>query len=249
MTELRDFTLGFRPAARRAVDVLAASRLGSIKSVHTDQPLMALTFDDGPDPDCTPRVLDVLAGRQAHATFFMLVQNARRFPELVHRVVADGHEVALHGVDHRSLAGQSRKSTLHLLVAALLELSMMSGTPVVYFRPPFGEQTVGSFLGARDAGLDCVMWDLDSFDWRGGDERQVASRVVAQTVPGDIVLLHDGFAGDAHRGFDRAKTVDLVVDGLQRRTLHSTTITHLIASGSVHRTAWFSFRPRSSSRV
>jgi len=240
MNRLRSLKPAIQRAAHRAVDASAGGRLGSIDSVRTDQPLVALTFDDGPDREWTPRVLDVLADCRARATFFMLVQNARRMPDLVHRVVADGHEVGLHGVDHRSLAGSPRRSTRLLLDEAALELGAISSTPVKYFRPPFGEQTIASFLGVHDASLECVVWDLDSLDWRGGEELRVATDVVTQTAPGNIVLLHDGCAGDGQRNFDRATTVQLVLEGLQRRSLHSTTLSSLFASGKAHRTLWIS---------
>jgi peptidoglycan/xylan/chitin deacetylase (PgdA/CDA1 family) len=231
-----------RRLAQRAADALVGTRLGSIHSVRTDQPLVALTFDDGPDPKWTPRMLDVLAGQQAHATFFMLVESARALPKLVRRVVAEGHEVGLHGLDHRSLAGGSRRSTRCLLEAAASELAAISGTPITYFRPPFCAQTVASFLGARDAGLETVVYNLDSFDWSGREEQQVASGVVIGAAPGSVVVLHDRLATDPRCAFDRSTTLQLVVDGLQRRSLHSTTLSRLIASGKVRRTAWFSLR-------
>jgi peptidoglycan/xylan/chitin deacetylase (PgdA/CDA1 family)/glycosyltransferase involved in cell wall biosynthesis len=237
---------GVRRIAHRAVDTLVGPRWGSIRNVRTDRRLVALTFDDGPDGEWTPRILDILAEHQARATFFMLVENARRLPELVHRVVAEGHEVGLHGFDHRSLAGGSRRSTRRLLEAAAAELETISGVPVNYFRPPFGAQTVGSLLGERDAGLETVMWELDSLDWSGLEEWKVASEVVDRTEPGSIILLHDTLAEDPECSFNRARTVQLVVDGLQRRSLHSTTISELLASGEVRRAAYFSLSIRSS---
>jgi peptidoglycan/xylan/chitin deacetylase (PgdA/CDA1 family) len=210
---------------------------------------VALTFDDGPDPEWTPRILDILARHQAHATFFMLVENARVLPELVRRVVAEGHEVGLHGLDHRNLAGGSRQSTRCLLEAAASELATISETPVTCFRPPFMAQTVATFLGARDAGLETVVCDLDSFDWSGLEEQQVASRVVVQAVPGSIVLLHDHRADAPQWAFDRSKTLQLIVDGLGRHSLHSTTVSRLVASGEIRRTAGFSLRAQLGLRV
>jgi peptidoglycan/xylan/chitin deacetylase (PgdA/CDA1 family) len=230
--------------AHRAVDTLGGARWGSVGTVRTAAPLVALTFDDGPDPRWTPRILDILAEYQSHATFFMLVQNARRFPELVHRVVAEGHEVALHGIDHRRLAGGSRRSTRLLLEPAASELAEISGVPIKYFRPPFGAQTVSTFLGERDAGLETVMWDVDSFDWRELDEVKVASDVVDRAEPGSIVLLHDTLADDPECVFDRATTMQLIVDGLRRRSLRSATVSTLMAAGSVQRAAYFSLSLR-----
>lgn len=233
------YRMRVRRVAHRTVDALVGPRWGPVGNVRTDQPMVALTFDDGPDPRWTPKILDILAEHEFRATFFMLVENARRFPELVHRVVAEGHEVGLHGLDHRRLAGGSRRSTQLLLDAAASELAVIAGVPVKYFRPPFGAQTVSTFLGERDAGLETVMWDVDSFDWRAVDENEVAADVLGRAVPGSIVLLHDVLADNPECAFDRARTVRLVVAGLQGRSLCSTTISALMASGTVRRAAHF----------
>lgn len=233
------YRMRVRQVAHRTVDALVGPRWGPIGRVQTDHPLVALTFDDGPDPRWTPRVLDILTEARARASFFMLVENARRFPELVHQVVSEGHEIGLHGIDHRRLVGGSRRSTRLLLDSAATELAGISGVPVKYFRPPFGAQTVSTFLGERDAGLETVMWDVDSFDWRGSDEDKVASDVIDRAMPGSIVLLHDTLADDPECAFDRARTVQLVVDGLRRRSLCSTTLSGLMASGKIRRAAHF----------
>ncbi|MGV9800989.1 polysaccharide deacetylase family protein [Mycobacterium sp. NPDC003449] len=231
---------GINRFAHRTADTLVGARWGAVGSVRTDQPLVALTFDDGPGLDWTPRILDILSENQSRATFFMLVQNARRYPELVHRVIAEGHEIGLHGLDHRRIAGGSRRSTRQLLDVAAAELAAISGVPIRYFRPPFGAQTVSTFLAERDAGLETVMWDVDSFDWRGDKEQVVASDVVDRAEAGSIVLLHDTLADHPECTFDRAGAVQLIVDGLQRCALHSTTLSGLMASGTVRRAAYFS---------
>jgi peptidoglycan/xylan/chitin deacetylase (PgdA/CDA1 family) len=234
-----------RRAARHAVDALAGPWLGSIRRVRTHGPYVAVTFDDGPDGVWTPQVLEVLTDRACHATFFMLLSNARTHPELVRRVVAEGHEVALHGADHRSLVHVSRRAVRECLDSAASELAAIAGAPVKLFRPPFGAQTVRSYLGARDVGLDCVVWDLDSLDWCGGSEQEVAGSVITQAAEGAIVLAHDGCADiDEERGltapFDRARMTELLIGGLLQRGLHSITVSDLLAVGNVHRTAWFS---------
>ena len=94
-----------------------------------------------------------------------------------------------------------------------------------------------------------MVCDLDSFDWSDLEEQQVASRVVVQAVPGSIVLLHDHRADDPRWAFDRSKTLQLIVDGLKRRSLHSTTVSRLIAFGEIRRTAGFSLRAQLRRRV
>ncbi|MET9375436.1 polysaccharide deacetylase family protein [Streptomyces sp. NPDC002992] len=234
-----------RRAARHAVDAVAGPWLGSIRRVRTNLPYVAVTFDDGPDRTWTPQVLDVLTERACHATFFMLVGNARRHPELVRRMVAEGHEVALHGADHRSLVHLSRRAVRVRLASAASELAAIAGTPVTLFRPPFGAQTLRSYLGIRDVGLDCVVWDLDSLDWRGGNERDVADSVVTRATAGTIVLAHDGRAAidegaSPHPPFDRARMAELLIGGLARRGLRTITVSDLLAIGDVRRTVWFS---------
>lgn len=230
-----------RWVAKRAVDALAGPYLGSVQRVSPTSTTVALTFDDGPDAECTPEVLDLLAAAGARATFFLLLPPARRWPGLVQRVVGEGHEIGLHGADHRSLAGLSRREVRDRLASARAELADLSGVPVGLFRPPFGAQTLRSFLGTRDAGLECVVWDVDSLDWRGGDELEVADRVDRTAGPGSIVLLHDGAADTPvpRSTRHRVRTAELVLDRLNARALRSTTVTHLLATGGVHRTIWF----------
>jgi peptidoglycan/xylan/chitin deacetylase (PgdA/CDA1 family) len=160
-------------------------------------------------------------------------------------VAAEGHEVALHGADHRSLVHVSRRAVRARLESAASELAAIAGAPVKLFRPPFGAQTVRSYLGARDVGLDCVVWDLDSFDWLGGNEQEVADSVITQATEGAIVLAHDGRAGIDEQcaldpPFDRAGMAELLIGGLARRGLHNITVSDLLAVGNVHRTVWFS---------
>lgn len=240
-----DYKNRVRRAAYRTVDTLVGAHWGPVGSVRTDQPAVALTFDDGPDPRWTPHILDILGQCSFRASFFILVENARRYPELVHRIVEEGHEVCLHGIDHRRLSGGSRQSTRLLLNAAAAELAEIAGRPVRYFRPPYGAQTVSTFLGERDAGLETVMWDVDSFDWSGLEETEVASGVITRVAPGSIVLLHDILSDDPQCRFDRAESLQLVVDGLARRSLRSTTLSDLMELGTVRRAAHFPLSIRS----
>lgn len=235
-----------RVIARRCVDRMAGRRLGTVRRVHTDMPVLALSFDDGPDPTQTPRVLDVLAAHEGRATFFMLLARARRHPALVAEVAAQGHEVALHGVDHRSLAGQPRRAVASVLGSAAAELATIAGRRVELFRPTYGAQSIGSYLGARAAGLACVTWDVDSQDWRGDDVHSVSSTVIEAARPGSIVLLHDGLAGMTTRarpGFDRPRNTAFVLEGLEQRGLNSTTVSVLLTLGAADRAAWFGRPP------
>ncbi len=184
-------------AGLRAARDLATSPIGSVLAVRTDAPAYALTFDDGPDPQQTPRVLDALAAHRARATFFMLVNRARAEPELVAEVVARGHEVALHGLTHRRLTAGPTEQALAEIAAARRELAAIAGRPIRYFRPPYGAQSFAIWRGVRRSGLQVVLWGPSLWDWKPASHEQRAARAFAGMGPGAIVLAHDGLAGAA----------------------------------------------------
>lgn len=167
---------------------------------------VALTFDDGPNPDATPRILDTLAAHDLRATFFMLGRHVERWPALARRIVAEGHGVGNHGYHHRKL---------HVRGPAYTRLDMRLGTQAIedatgarprFFRAPHGFRSpwvnrVAAGLGQRVVGWTLGVWDTD----RPGAE-VIAERVRRGVRPGCIVLLHDGDAYDA--GGDRRQTAD-----------------------------------------
>ena len=122
--------------------------LGTITSVITDSPAVALTFDDGPDPTWTPLVLDVLKKHAAKATFFVLGENCERYPEIINRTHAEGHALCNHGWSHSALPPLSWLEKLEEISSCSAALGSRGSR---YFRPPFGEQSVGSRLAAAKA--------------------------------------------------------------------------------------------------
>lgn len=173
---------------------LTARPLGSLVRVETDEPAMALTFDDGPDPSETPRVLDLLAAHGARATFFMVGRRVEAHPDLVARVVAAGHAIANHSWDHASflrIDGDARREQLRRAAAALgaRAAATPSGRPL--FRPPFGEQSLASLRDVRRAGFEVVTWDVVPEDWRDDSAEVIVARTMRRLRRGSIVLLHD----------------------------------------------------------
>src|SRR5690606_37488224 len=122
--------------ARGIVDRVSAP-VGSVIRVATRQPVVALTFDDGPDPVGTPAALRLLAEHDATATFFVLLTRVRRHPELLRSILESGHEVGLHGVDHRRLTTLPRQEVSLRLTAGRAELEDRVGTTIRWFRPPY----------------------------------------------------------------------------------------------------------------
>jgi peptidoglycan/xylan/chitin deacetylase (PgdA/CDA1 family) len=156
-----------------------------------DEPVVALTYDDGPDPTQTPALLDVLGERQVSATFFVLVEQAEAHPEVVRRMVREGHEVALHGIDHTALTTVSGAEAARRIRSGKQRIEALTGRPIRYFRPAFGDLSVTACLAARRTGMDVVIWSAWAQDWIDASAQEVADRAVRALHPGAIVLLHD----------------------------------------------------------
>lgn len=232
-----------RRAVRRSTDRLLAP-VGSLRGVRTRERVVALTYDDGPDPRHTPAVLEALARHGVRATFFQLVYRAERHPDLVRAVRAGGHEIALHGVDHRRLTGMPPREVAGHLADARARLEAVAGTGVRLFRPAYGSQTVRTLLATRRAGLDVVVWGPTVEDWHDGTPQEVASRALPRLGPGEIMLLHDGFEvpdGDPTPPpqVDRGAVAEHLVGELAANGYRCATVGEMLASGTAWRTAWF----------
>ncbi len=178
-------------AVRRAVGPLA----GSVVAVRTATPQVALTFDDGPEPGGTDRVLTALADAGATATFFVLLTRVRRHRALLDEVVAAGHEVALHGVDHRALPDLPVEEVARLARSGRAELEDAVGQEVRWHRPPYGRLDLRTWRAVTGAGLVPVMWGPSTWDWKEAPHAERLARSRHGLHPGAIVLAHDGFAG------------------------------------------------------
>lgn len=172
--------------ARRAhrAKRLAVAPFARTRAAGSD---ILLTFDDGPHPEHTPAVLERLAAFGVRAAFF-LVGNRIADPALVSRIRADGHIIGNHTFSHA--VPRWRDASVRADCAKCQELI----PDATLFRPPLGKLTPGNWLAARRLGLKCVLWSLDSGDWRcrtAADAKVCAKEVLELVRPGDIVLLHD----------------------------------------------------------
>ena len=153
---------------------------------------VALTFDDGPDPASTPRFLEVLAERGVHATFFVLGSMVQRAPGLAREVVAAGHELAIHGFEHRMLLGRSPWATRDDLARAADLVADVTGFGPRFYRPPYGVLTAGALRAAARLSLRTVLWTAWGKDWTAGCSAQsVHQRVTSGRLAGGTILLHD----------------------------------------------------------
>jgi peptidoglycan/xylan/chitin deacetylase (PgdA/CDA1 family) len=169
---------------------------------------LALTFDDGPDPVWTPRVLDALGEVGARATFFLIAPRAARRSELVARMLDEGHAVGLH-CDVHVRHGARDEAWLHHDTATALERLAALGVQPTLWRAPWGELAPWTPRVAVEHGLRLVHWSTDTHDWRGDAAAEMLERIRSGLVPGAIVLAHDGLGpGALRRGC--AQTVELI---------------------------------------
>jgi peptidoglycan/xylan/chitin deacetylase (PgdA/CDA1 family) len=233
-----------KAAIKDGVKKLLGIPFGTIVGVATTRPVAALTFDDGPDPAYTPRLLDILARHGAKATFFMLGERASRHPELVARVAREGHEIGNHSWDHPSLASLSREEFDRQIDLARIALRPHGAR---LMRPPHGYQTLKSFLSARRHGYEVVCWNIDCTDWQIDDGPALARSLDERLASGAIILLHDSLAVFSEKRFiDRRPTLD-AVDRLlgARPDFRFLTVSELMQAGAPVRRFWRSLPPRS----
>lgn len=190
-----------------------------------DAPGVALTFDDGPHPDGTPRVLDELARRDAHATFFLVGEQVERRPSLAAEIVACGHTVALHGYRHRNLMRLTPRALADDLRRAVAVIGEATGKAVSVYRPPYGIFTPAGLAIARRERWTPLLWSRWGCDWtlRHGPAA-IAERATREIGEGDVVLLHDSdFYSEAGSWRNTAAALSSIIDSLERRGLPTIT--------------------------
>lgn len=160
-------------------------------SVPTEQPLLALTFDDGPDPLFTPRILDALASAGARATFFVMGTMLERHPELGRRIVDEGHEVGNHTWSHENLTFLDADGIRDQIERAQQAITDTLGVTPVWFRPPRGALPGAALRVASELGCDTAVWSVSRTISQVGTPPEVLERLVDGLEPGAIVDLHD----------------------------------------------------------
>lgn len=214
--------------------------IGTVVGAFGSAETVALTFDDGPDLDVTPRVLDVLARHGAKATFFVLVDHARARPALLRRILDEGHEIGLHFDRHDRITDLPKATAFRRMRQAKRDLCEMVG-PISLFRPPYGGQNRVTYLFARLLNLVVIGWNRQGNDWIEQTPEHSAGLVTKNLRGGDIILLHDGLElgpDEPRPTLDRASVTDLVLREAARRGLKTVTVGRLLARRAPKRTHW-----------
>ena len=192
-----------------------------------DTSSVALTFDDGPSDD-TVAILDMLCEQNLRATFFMVGRQVERYPEVVRRVIGEGHEVGNHSYSHPVYLYRSPRETRRQLKRAQDVINETAGVEPKLSRPPCGVRTPAYFSAAREMRLRTVQWSVAGFDWRRIGAAEIARNVLKKVRAGSIILLHDG---DSRLKSDRRQTIlslPLIIEGLKARGLKVAPLSELL---------------------
>jgi peptidoglycan/xylan/chitin deacetylase (PgdA/CDA1 family) len=164
----------------------------SYRSVNTSRPFVALTFDDGPHPELTPQLLDILRQQGVRATFYVIGRNVDTYPEIARRIVSEGHEIANHTYNHPHLTQVGAARLDSEMTRTTDAIVRATGRRPTNMRPPYGSinaRVEQSML--QKHGLDVIMWSVDPLDWRRPGAEVVRQRLVDGAKPGGILLAHD----------------------------------------------------------
>ena len=199
------------------------SKPATYAQVHVDQPYIAMTFDDGPSAENTPRLLEMLKQRNIKATFFLIGQNVASNPDLVRQILAEGHEIGNHSWTHPQLSKLSDQRVSSEITKTQDAIKDASGFTPTLLRPPYGAITPRQREWIENQfGLSIILWSVDPFDWKRPGASVITQRILTETRSGAIILSHD-----IHK-----QTVDAMpatLDGLMRKGFKFVTVSQLIA--------------------
>lgn len=158
-----------------------------------ESPVIAITFDDGPHPQNTPRLLDMLKERHIKATFFLVGRSVATWPAIVKRIVEEGHEIANHTWTHPQLNHLKQTSVMNELQKTHDAIVKACGVAPLLYRPPYGAILLGQRKAIHDQfRYPTIVWDVDPLDWKTPrSSSKVHDQVLKQTKPGSIILCHD----------------------------------------------------------
>lgn len=163
-----------------------------IKKGSAEGTKICLTFDDGPDPRYTPEVLKILHKYQITAVFFLIGAKAERFPELVRKIKAEGHQIGCHTYYHRHAYLLSPWKSIATILKGRQTIERIIGKPIEWFRPPWGALNLFQYLFLRQSGLKILLWSANGRDWnKKTGVRGIIKRLSQKLKSNTIIVLHD----------------------------------------------------------
>lgn len=202
------------------------------RSGSTREKIVAITFDDGPSPLYTPRILDILAEYQVPAAFFLVGDHVQKYPEIARWIFEDGHEIGNHTFTHIHVPTTPSRKLSAEIMQTDLEILQATGAYPRYIRPPRGFYDDRFRRLAELFGHRIVLWSLSSQDWRGSSTAAgITRRVLNNVRPGDIILFHDSGALLNKEGGDRESTIEAlpaVIEGLWEKGYRIVTLEEIL---------------------
>lgn len=200
--------------------------------------IVAITFDDGPNPSYTPQILDVLKEKGVKATFFTVGLHVKKYPDIAKRIVNEGHDIGNHTYTHKDLVPTTRRMVLAQVHKTDQAIQRVTGVSTNLFRPPRGiySSAVRRLL-VDEEGYRLILWTVSSVDWRGLSPRSILRRIVRYTRPGAILLFHDSGALVRREGASRENTVEslpMVIDYLHARGYEIVPISEMLKRQQEH---------------
>lgn len=198
--------------------VEASYDTGGTDTQHQEKQKIALTFDDGPHPSGTPVLLDGLAERNVKVTFFVIGENAVKYPELLTREAEEGHIIGNHTYSHVDLTKMSQEAAECELEKTNAAIEAVTGKKTEYMRPPYGAWKKEM---EEKTGMMAVLWNVDPLDWKTENETEIVNKVVTETEENDIILLHDCYLSSA-------KAALRIIDIMQAKGYEFVTVDELL---------------------
>lgn len=178
-------------------------------NIPTDEKMVAITFDDGPDILYTPEILTILKQYDAKATFFTVGFRAEKYPDIIKRQMNEGHEIANHTYEHLDFRGKSEQTIAEEIKKGEDVLYHITGKRPALFRPPFGYYNKRIVDVAKKQGYTVVMWSKhqDTRDWQNPGTSRIVRRVISHIQPGQIILFHDHGSGSRKQTVQALKEI------------------------------------------
>ena len=212
-------------------DQAVLTRRGTIYRVKTDKKHVVLTFDDGPSPIWTPKILDELKNENIKATFFMIGHHVQKYPDIAKRVAEEGHTIGNHGYAHSVMLYYKPAEIEEEIKYTEHVIKEITGVTTKYFRPPKAwlRRTIKEKV--KSMGYETVLWSLNSKDWVSFNHKTIAPYIAKQIKNGDILLFHDSgnvFSTEGGSRLQTVKTISLLARILREKGFEFISIEELI---------------------
>jgi peptidoglycan/xylan/chitin deacetylase (PgdA/CDA1 family) len=205
----------------------------SVRRVNTKEKIVALTFDDGPNPPFTNQILDILKKYGVKATFFIVGERGEKHPEAIKQIYMAGHEVGNHTWSHNVLIWKSQDFIQRQIDSTDKLLRDLGYTGLIHFRSPKGMKLIALPRVLAAMNRPNILFDVVGWDWRCHGVNKIVDNVLGSAAPGSIILLHDGDGDHNDRITDRSQTVaatEIIIQNLKRRGFRFVTISELLKS-------------------